>query len=128
MSGGDALRRVSGESNGQTIRWIAGATVVLAVGLLMAWAYLALGAVGELDHNREQGGCYLPRVGFGIALLTLAALGAAAAMWTLRAALRVARGKRAERSFLMGVPIAIVLAGAVVAVVLTRPDLQFGPC
>ena len=108
---------------------MAGGTAAVMVVAIPMWVIVALGGLSELTYTPEQAGCYLPNTRSGIGFLVLAAAGLLVAAWTLAVAVPVARGKRHDWRFGVGLAATLALAGTVVGVALTfgRND-DFGPC
>jgi hypothetical protein len=104
-------------------------TSLAMAALIPGWLVVGIIGLGAFERVPEQAGCYQPEVAYGVALLGLAVLGLLVACWTLRHAVPVARGRRHDQRYLLGVGItgALVAAFVVVAVPL-NPDSRFGAC
>jgi hypothetical protein len=128
MTGRVSLAPGPDSSGAGWVRWVAGGAAVLAAALLLAWAFVAIVGLGQLDETPEQAVCAQPRVGFGLALLGLAGGGVVVAGWMLRAAVSSMRRHDAGLRFLAGVPATLVLGTMLVLVVVYRPELHYAPC
>ncbi len=115
---------------GHAPSWIAAVTAASMLASILGWVLFGiLGGVSELGHTPEQGGCYQPRVGLGIAMIGLGVLGTLGAALAFRSAVLVLRGRRPLLSVVPGLAVTLAaLGGFLIVVLLFRPDLQFGAC
>jgi heme/copper-type cytochrome/quinol oxidase subunit 3 len=111
------------------VRVVAGGFGAVAAVSLAWWLFVAIIGVGSFERVPEQGGCYQPEPLYGSALLLIGLIGLGVAGWTVRSAVRTARGRRVDVRFLWGVALALALGVAfVIVAVPLNPESDFGPC
>jgi hypothetical protein len=93
------------------------------------WLFVAVIGLGSFERVPEQGSCYQPEPLYGSALLLIGVIGLGVAGWSVRSAVRTARGAQDGRALPVGVALALLLGAAfVIVAVPLNPESDFGRC